>query len=132
MRLPKPALQLWKKLRATGTRFMEIDPLTEASSLAFTTIFAIPGVFLVTLTVASLFWDPAEVQNALYDQAGGMLGGSTIHDLKDMVASASEQKTGTVARIMGVLALVLSATTAFVALQSRLNKVWRVEATPGR
>jgi membrane protein len=61
-----------------------------------------------------------------------MLGGSTIHDLKDMVASAGEQKSGTFARIMGVVALVLSATTAFVALQSSLNKVWRVEATPGR
>ncbi len=132
MRLPRPIEHFWKKLRVTGKRFMEIDPLKEASSLSYTTIFAIPGVFIVTLTVASFFWDPEEVQNGLYEQAGGMLGSSTIEDLKEMVASASEQKSGVFARIMGVLALVLSATTAFVALQTSLNKVWRVEATPGR
>jgi hypothetical protein len=49
-----------------------------------------------------------------------------------MVDQADKEKHGTVGRILGVVALVVSATAAFAALQSSLNKIWRVEAEPGR
>lgn len=125
-------LEFWSRIKKSSTAFKEVDPLTEASSLAFTTIFAIPGVLIITVMVASAFYDTDAVQNALYTQAGGLLGASTSKDLQDMVQNAETSETGLFAKIMGIAALVLSATTAFASLQSSLNKIWRVEQKPGR
>jgi membrane protein len=122
----------WSRMKKTVSEFKEVDPLTEASSLAFTTIFAIPAVLIITLMVASTLYDADAVQEALYSQAGGFIGEQTSKDLREMVRSAGEIRSGTFARVMGVAALVLSATTAFASLQSSLNKIWRVEQKPGR
>jgi membrane protein len=48
------------------------------------------------------------------------------------VDQADKHRSGTTAKILGVLALVVSATTAFAALQRGLNKVWRVAPVKGR
>ena len=49
-----------------------------------------------------------------------------------MVRKADVSKTGLFAKIAGIAALVISATTAFASLQSSLNKIWRVEQASGR
>ena len=126
------ATGFWQLLKNTATEFKKVDPFTEASSLAYTTIFAIPGVLLVTLMVASAFYDSEAVQEALYSQAGGFIGEKTSGDLRGMVQHAGASKSGLFAKIMGIVALVISATTAFASLQSSLNKIWRVEPEPGR
>jgi membrane protein len=132
MQLPRRLRSFWETLRESATAFKEVQPLTEAGSLAYTTVFAIPGVLLMVLAVASLFYDPGNVREALYTQAGSLIGPDTANDLETMVRKASEQKSGLLGRIMGIVALVFGATAAFAALQDSLNKIWRVEAEPGR
>ncbi|MEO8588666.1 MAG: YihY/virulence factor BrkB family protein [Flavobacteriales bacterium] len=125
-------LAFWTTLKDTALEFKKIDPLKEASSLAFTTIFAIPGVLIITLMVASAFYDADAVREALYTQAGGFIGAQTSQDLQGIVQKASATESGLFSKILGIGALALSATTAFAALQSSLNKIWRVEQEPGR
>ncbi|HMC96275.1 MAG TPA: YhjD/YihY/BrkB family envelope integrity protein, partial [Flavobacteriales bacterium] len=124
--------RFWTTLRESATQFKKVEPFTEAGSLAYTTVFAIPGVLIIVLTVASFFYDAGDVREALYTQAGSFIGPDTTKDLETMVTNASEQKSGLVGKIMGVLALVIGATAAFAALQGSLNKIWHVEAEPGR
>lgn len=119
-------------LRDSFKSFTEVDPFTEAGSLAYTTVFAIPGVLIIVLTIASFFYDPGDVREALYAEAGSFIGPDAAEDLEAMVSKASEQKSGGFGRIMGITALVVGATAAFAALQKSLNKIWRVEAAPGR
>lgn len=124
--------RFWIRIKATATQFKKVSPLTEASSLAFTTIFAIPGVLIITIMVASSLYDAEAVQKALYAQAGGFIGETTSEDLRGMVQQAGRSKSGLFAKIAGIAALVISATAAFASLQSSLNKIWRVEQDPGR
>src|SRR5689334_13156727 len=114
------------RIKRTASSFAEVDPFTESASLAFTTVFAIPGVVIIALTVASIFCDANEVRDALYLQVGGFIGSETSKTLQEAVEKATETKSGLFAKIVGVIALVLSATTAFASLQSSLNKIWRV------
>jgi membrane protein len=132
MELKVRAQGFWKLLKETAKEFKEVDPFTLASSLAYTIIFAIPGVLIITILVASTFHDTDAVREALYGQAGGFIGADTSKDLQEMVNKAGTHKSGLFAKIVGIAALVISATTAFAALQNGLNKVWRVKAEPGR
>ncbi len=131
MYFPRAVVGFWSRTKETAKQFKAVRPVTEASSLAFFTIFAIPGVFILTLTVASTFYDAGAVQQALYSQAGGFIGQSTSEDLQGIVKKASESKQGVLARILGIATLVISATTAFASLQGSLNQIWKVERRPG-
>jgi membrane protein len=122
----------WAKLKDTAARFIEIDPFTQAGFLAYTTIFAIPGVIILVLAVAGFFYDADQVRHALYAQAQGFIGADTTDQLQRIVAHSDKQKSGLFAKVLGILALVFSATAAFTALQRGLNKVWRIPPVKGR
>jgi membrane protein len=131
MHVPKTLNLFWSRIKETFKQFSAVDPVTEASSLAYFTIFAIPGVLMLTLSVASTFYDTEAVHDALYTQAGSFIGESTSEDLQGMVKKASESKKGLLAKVVGIVALVISTTTAFASLQGSLNKIWQVERRPG-
>lgn len=132
MKIKQNVKGFWDKLKTTATKFGEIDPFTQAGFLAYTTIFALPGVIIIVVAIAGFFYDAHEVQNAIYSQFGNLIGGDTTTQLEQIVQEADKQHNSTFAKILGVLALVVSSTAAFAALQRGLNKVWRIEPIKGR
>jgi membrane protein len=122
---------IFARLKRTGKLFAEVDPFTEAASLAFTTVFAIPGVVIIALAVASTFHDAEAVREALYQQAGGFVGEDTAASLREIVEKSLGSESGLFAKVMGGVALVISATAAFASLQGSLNRIWRVGRAPG-
>lgn len=132
MRLTQRLKGFWGNLKATATKFGEIDPFTQAGFLAYTTIFALPGVIIIVVAIAGIFYDAHQVQNAVYSQFGNFIGADTTAQLERIVDQADKHHSGIFAKILGVLALVISSTTAFAALQRGLNKVWRIAPVKGR
>ncbi len=124
--------EFWDNLKDTAKKFNEIDPFTQAGSLAYTTIFAMPGTIILVLTIAGIFYDANEVRDALYSQAGGFVGADTSRQVESIVRHADQEKSGLFAKILGIAALAISATTAFAALQKGLNKVWRIGPVKGK
>ena len=122
----------WSNLKTAGTQFGEIDPFTQAGFLAYTTIFALPGVIIIVIAIAGFFYDAHEVQKAVYSQFGSFIGPDTAKQLARIVDNADKQHSGFFAKVLGVVALAVSATAAFAALQRGLNKVWRIEPVKGR
>ncbi|MGV9010970.1 MAG: YihY/virulence factor BrkB family protein [Flavobacteriales bacterium] len=122
----------WANLKTSAELFGEIDPFTQAGFLAYTTIFALPGVIILVIAIAGFFYDADQIQRALYSQAGGFVGGDTSRQLQGIVAQADKDHSGILAKILGVVALTVSATAAFAALQRALNKVWRLEPVKGK
>lgn len=132
MSLKKRLTDFWQKLKQSGKLFGEIDPFTQAGFLAYTTIFALPGVIIIVIAIAGIFYDAHEVQKAVYTQFGSFIGPDTSDQLARIVDHADKHRNGVLAKILGVLALGVSSTTAFAALQRGLNKVWRIEPVKGK
>src|SRR5690606_11200331 len=132
MRMKERLRCFWKNLKAAGAGFGEIDPFTQAGFLAYTTIFALPGVIILVIAIAGSFYDADQVEAAVYTQFGQFIGSDTTSQLERIVAKADKDHSSLLAKILGVAALVVSATTAFAALQRGLNKVWRVDPVKGK
>jgi membrane protein len=102
-----------------------------AAALSYYTVFAMPPVLILLVTIVGRIWDPGEVQRALETQFAGIVGpsgGQQIHAMIDHgVKSAGGGLVGTV---LGVLGLLLGATGAFISLQDALNHVWEVKPDP--
>jgi membrane protein len=120
----------WTLIKRTAHAFIASDPFGQAGAIAYSTIFALPAVLILTLVIASLFYDPTEVRDALYSQAGSLIGLSAAQDLRDIVEHARTEASTLLARIVGVGALLSSATSVFMSVQTSLNRIWQVKPVP--
>lgn len=118
--------------RIAVKEFFASEPMGHAAAIAYYTIFSLPAVMIITVMVAATVFDETAVRSALLIQAGRLIGPSTADALKEMLENAQISETRFLAKLVGLTALVISAGSVFASLQSTLNRVWGVEAKPGR
>ncbi len=124
--------RVWATTVQAAKEFVADDPMAQAATIAYYTIFSLPAVMIITVMVAAYFYDEAAVREALIGQAGGLIGYGTADDLRGMLENARVTETRFFAKLIGLVALAVSASAVFASLQSALNRVWQVKAEPGR
>jgi membrane protein len=130
-------------LKETFSDFLADDALTQAAALAYYTALSFaPLLVVVTMLVGGLLGDDAEQR--VVEEVKKLMGGG-VGDAVDEVVNKGEggQETpqvsdvttfsfGAVTSIIGILAILYSASGVFAQLQAALNKIWDVEAAPGQ
>lgn len=118
-------------LADTARGFSRDDCPRSAAALAYSVIFALPPLLVLLLMLAGAVWDPGDVQRAMETQVGDIVGRDVAAQIHGMIAETDRPGTGGVlAVVLGLGALVFSATGAFVALQGALNRTWQVAPDP--
>lgn len=100
-----------------------------AAALSYYTIFSLPPLLILILTLVGVFMDPADVQGALARQIEALMGPSGAEGVQTMIAQTERPGRG-VAAVLGIGALLFGATGAFIQLQAALNRAWEVEPDP--
>jgi membrane protein len=102
-----------------------------AAALSFYTFFSLPALLSLLLLLVGTFTDAAGVERAITAQVGGLIGQAGADQVRTIIVNAHKTYVDTsLAAILGVVALLLGATTAFAQLQDALNKVWEVKPDP--
>lgn len=129
----KHLINAWKVLKLGTVSFVKGEAFTYAASIAFYTIFSLPAVLLITISIGAAFYEQNYVQQELTRQIGSLIGQSSAQEIERILVNASfEEERTYIARIIGIIALIISGTTVFISLQLSINKVWRVKAKPKR
>jgi membrane protein len=128
--MSKFLLSSWKILKQTFINFYEDDTMSDASSIAFYTIFSMPAILIIALTIGSAFYERNIVQDELINQVSRLVGRESAKEIEQILSNATLDKTNTIAKIGGVITLIFSATTVFISLQSSLNKIWHIKPKP--
>ena len=119
--LLKQAAGAWKKDRAPSM----------GAALAYYTAFSIAPLLILVIAVASLVFGRDAAQAAIIDQVQGLLGADGGETVDAMLTSAGDLGSGVVKTVIGVLMLLIGATTAFVELQDDLDRVWKAPPRVG-
>jgi membrane protein len=122
----------WTVLKETVRDFFEDDSFSYASSIAFSTIFSLPAILIIALAIGSAFYERNIVQSELINQVSRLVGTETAKEIENILLQAAFDDTGWWAKTVGVVTLVISATTVFMSLQSSLNKIWGIKPKPQR
>jgi membrane protein len=104
--------------------------MSDASSIAFYTIFSMPAILIIAISIGSAFYERNIVQDELINQVSRLVGHESAKEIELILTNASLDQTSMVAKIGGVIALIFSATTVFISLQSSLNKIWGIKPKP--
>jgi len=97
-----------------------------SAALAYYSIFSLAPVLVIAVAIASKALGPDAVSGQLGKQLSGMMGPTAAEAVQSMVQSAYQPGKTTWATIIGIVTLVLGASTVFAQLKDALNTIWDV------
>jgi membrane protein len=99
--------------------------------LSYYTVFALPPLLVLLMTIAGTIWEPADVHGSIEGQIRALLGPQGAIGVREMLANANAPGTGGLfPTLLSMGALMFGATGAFIQLQSALNTTWDVTPDP--
>jgi membrane protein len=119
--------QSWHIVKDTAYGFIADEALSRGAAIAFYTATSLAPVLLMVIAIAGLAFGKDAAQNAITGQLSGLMGDQTAQLLQTAIASASKKSSGTLATLVGVLTLILTASGVFGEMQSALNAIWKAE-----
>jgi membrane protein len=119
---------LWKILVATFSGFSSDNGLKLSASLAYYTIFSIAPLLFLLIAVVGLI--PLAKTDTLYQQLAVYVGVDASNQIHSTVASLKLSGKSGFGFAIGVITLLIGASSIFIEIQDSLNHIWRVKAKP--
>ena len=127
----KKNLHFWgKTLKETFLQWNNSSATRDSASLAYYSIFSIPGLLIIIIWIAGNFLGEEAIRGQITNQINDLMGEEAALSIQEMIASALIDKENILMKTIGVVSLIYGGTTVFFQLQKSLNKLWNVEAAP--
>jgi membrane protein len=120
----------WELLKQTFIDFSRDKVLKMASSLAYATIFALPGLLIIIIWVSGAFYDPAEVEGKFLMNVIELIGLKNTIKLQGILIHAKFDYQNLWAKILAVITLIISVTGIFGEIQDSINTIWGLKTKP--
>jgi len=130
MRLKGLFSKIVKLLKASGKGFADDKVPKLSGSLAYYTIFSMGPLLLIIITMCSFFFGREAVEGRVYAQLKDFVGSDTASQLQQIIKNASLSGKTAVATTIGVIALLIGATSVFAEMQDSINMIWGLKAKP--
>lgn len=107
--------------------FSADDCPTMAAALAYGTIFSLPSLLLIVIFIAGLVLGPDAASGQIQAQLTKTIGPQAAGQIQTMVHNiAINRRGGIIATVLGVIGLLVSASSVVMQLQQSLNRAWDV------
>ncbi len=121
---------IWFVLKASFSGFVD-DKITKLSgALAYYTVFSMAPLLLLIISLCGIFLGREAVEGQIYRSLSGFMGNDTAAQLQQIIRNASLSGKGTLAAAIGIVTLLVGATTVFAEIQDSINTIWRIKPKP--
>jgi membrane protein len=125
----KGVVQIFKK----SFQGFSDNKITKLSgSLAYSVIFSLGPLFIVIISLCSLFLGRDAIEGKIYAALADFVGPDTAMQLQDIIKNANLSGKNEMAIIIGVISLLIGATSIFGEIQDSINTIWGVRSKPKR
>jgi membrane protein len=97
---------------------------SEGAALAFYTLFSVAPILIITLAIAGSLFGPHTAENELLAQLQGLTGDAGASAVKTLLDSARYSDKKGLAAAIGIVTLIVGATSVFAELQNALDRIW--------
>lgn len=122
----------WELAKDTIKGFIADEALSHGASIAYYTLFAVAPVLLIIVAIAALVFGREAAEGAIIAQLSGLMGESTAKALEEIIHNVGDRDGSVWATVVGVGALILTATGVFGEVQSALNIIWKAKDDKAR
>ncbi|WP_353137935.1 YihY/virulence factor BrkB family protein, partial [Pseudopedobacter sp.] len=124
--------KIWAILKSSFTGFTEHKVTKISGSLAYYTVFSMAPLLVVVISLCGVFLGREAAEGQVYQQLSGFLGRETAAQLQEIIRNASLEGKSSVALVVGLVTLLIGATTVFADIQDSINMIWGLKPKPKR
>ena len=104
-------------------------PMELAAALSYYTILAVAPLVLITVAVAGLVFERATVEGRIITEMRALVGDEGAEVAHTVLRNANSPEKGARSVAVGIVFLLVGASTVFVQLQDSLNRIWKVDGS---
>lgn len=119
----------WALLKQVFNAWLDDDVPSMGAALAYYTLFSLAPLLLIVISVAGLVFGQEAARGEIESQLRTLMGEPGANAVQALLVSVGKPSESRWATLLGVLLLLIGATTVFGELQSALDRIWRVPAT---
>ncbi len=121
---------IFELLKTIFREFQRDNVIALSASIAFYTIFSLPGMLILIIRVTGLFIEEEMIKGTLAKQIGEVAGESAAREVQKIIENADLAHTTPLMTVVGLSILAFSASSVFTIIQSSLNTIWGVRPKP--
>ncbi len=123
---------MWEVLKNSFNGFLDDKVLKLSASLAYYTVFSLAPLLIVLLFICGKVFGQEAIEGSIYGQIKGFVGPDSALQLQEIVKNASLSGKSNFAAVIGIITLLIGATSVFAEIQDSINSIWGLKTKPGK
>ena len=121
---------IWSILKQSFSDFIDNKVLKLSAALAFYTIFSLPAMLIIIISVSDIFYGRSAIEGTLYHQISEFVGTEAALQIQQTIRAAALSDSSYFATVVGIITLLFGATSVFSEIQESINQIWKLKAKP--
>ncbi len=126
----QPFQALWALSRDAAVSWVDDYAPSMGAALAFYTLFSIAPLLLIVISVAGLVFGEQAARGEIFGQLATLVGVDSASTVESLLQGLNRPQAGVLGTLVGLLALLVGATTVFAELQDAMDRIWRAPTRP--
>ncbi len=129
--LQKPAItskEVLNLFKQAASSWVDDYAPSMGAALSYYTLFSIAPLLLIVISIAGLVFGEEAARGEIFAQLNEFMGSEAAAAIQGLLESVNKPAQGTVGTIVGVILVLIGATTVFGELQNAMDRIWRAPA----
>lgn len=122
----------WHLLKNTFLEFNDDNAIKLSAALSYYTIFALPPLLIIIITICGFFFGEEAVTGELYGQINRLVGDGAAVQIQEAIKNVRLSDSNVFVTVFGVVMLLIGASGVFAEIQSSINFIWGLRAKPNK
>lgn len=118
--------------KATFNEFIADNAIKLSAALSYYTIFSLPPLLIIIISVCGLFFGDEAVRGEIFWQINGLVGNAAALQIQEVIKNTTLANSNVFATIVGVTILLIGASGVFAEIQDSINYIWGIKAKPNK
>jgi membrane protein len=117
-------------LKESLSGFIADNGLKLSAALSYYTIFALPPLLIIIVSLCGIFFGDKAVNGEIFSQINGLVGNSAALQIQEIIKNVKLSTSNTFVATIGVIILIIGASGVFAEIQDSINIIWGIKAKP--
>ncbi|MCC6288788.1 MAG: YihY/virulence factor BrkB family protein [Chitinophagaceae bacterium] len=120
----------WRIIKKSFLAFLAERVFKLSAALSYYTLFSLPGLVIIVIWLGDIFYGRAAIEGSVYGEIADLVGRQAAVQIQDTIKNATLSTGNKLTTIIGVITLIIGATSVFGEIQDSINLIWRLKAKP--
>ena len=121
---------IWEVLKNCFQGFSDDRLMKLSAALAYYTVFSLGPLLIVIVFLCSIFFGKDAVEGSIYGQIENFVGHDAAAQLQQIIKNAAISGKSSIAATIGIITLLIGATSVFAEIQDSINFIWGLKVKP--